>query len=124
LDDGVLARKVALSFVAKLPQYLAALKAGLAKGNANDFQRQAQMLKEAAVNLGADKIAALAAELVELGRCDELFKAGHALKPLNEEFDCLERVLAGRGWIGHRGLLKGEAFPVLSNTGKACIQTE
>jgi CheY-like chemotaxis protein len=99
LDDQELAKDVVRSFTAKAPQYVAAINFSLAEGDAPGVQQQAQVLKSAAAMLGADKLFALAAELVELGRCNEMVKARHALPQLTEEFDCLLHVLAECDWF-------------------------
>lgn len=100
LDDEALAKEVVQLFTAKAPQYVVAIKASLAEGDALGVQLQALTLKGATVTLGAVKLAALAAGLAELGKSNELVKAKQALRQLTEEFDCLLLVLAERGWLG------------------------
>ena len=97
--NEALARVIAQLFLAKAPRYLAVLQEHLDAGNHLGVQRQAHSLKGAAATLGADRFAALAAEIVALGESNELDKANQAAQQLAGEYETLLTVLADSGWI-------------------------
>ncbi len=95
---GALTRQIALLFVSKAPGYIAGIQDSLLQGDNLGVQFQAHKLKGSAATLGADKLAAAAAELVILGERNQLDKAGHAVQQLEKEYECLVTALAERGW--------------------------
>jgi PAS domain S-box-containing protein len=97
--NETLAKEITQLFVAKAPRYLAVLQEHLDAGNHLGVQRQAHSLKGASATLGADRLTALAAEIVALGECNELDKANQAAQQLAREYETLLTVLADRGWI-------------------------
>jgi len=97
--NETLARKIAKLFVDKAPRYLAALQEHLDAGDQLGVQHQAHRLKGAAATLGADRFAALAAEIFALGERNEFDNANQVAQKLAEEHETLLRVLADRGWI-------------------------
>jgi PAS domain S-box-containing protein len=100
--NHALAREIALLFTAKAPKYIAVIRESLAEGNCPAVQQQAHMLKGAAATLGANRLASLATELVDLCESNRLDEADQAMQQLSSEFEFLLTVLAERGWAAHR----------------------
>lgn len=90
-DDEVLAL-----FVAKAPEYVAALQSSLIEGNAPGVCHNAHKLSGAAAAIGAGTVADLAAEMEELGTRNELSKAEQKQQQLSEAFENLLAMLTRR----------------------------
>jgi HPt (histidine-containing phosphotransfer) domain-containing protein len=99
LGNEALARELVLLFVAKAPGYISVIKECLEVGNHIGVQHQAHSLKGAAETLGADRLAALAAEIVALGKINELDKATQAVQQLVVEYETLVTILVERFWM-------------------------
>jgi CheY-like chemotaxis protein/HPt (histidine-containing phosphotransfer) domain-containing protein len=92
-------RKIALLFVTTAPRYIGAIAELLGEGNYLEVQRQAHSLKGAAATVGANKLAEVAAELVDLCEHSMLDQADQIAQQLSTEFACLVTVLAEKGWV-------------------------
>jgi len=83
-------------FLAKAPGYVAALQQSVADKNAPDLHHHAHRLTGAAVAIGAFTFAALADEVEECGKRNEIDTATEKLEHLIEAFDELLAALARR----------------------------
>lgn len=93
--------ELAAAYLADAPEQLAAARAAIAAGSAEDLVRPAHTLKSSSATLGAQGLAGLAREL-ELGaRAGSLDGADAALTAAEAEFARVEAALAERrrsGW--------------------------
>ena len=94
-----LVEEITRLFAAKAPGYIAAIRESLLNGDSSSVRHRAHSLKGAAATLGADRVAALASELAELGKINRLENADQAMQQLTKEFECLLTALTDRGWI-------------------------
>ena len=99
LGNEALARELVLLFVAKAPGYISVISENLEAGNQLSVQHQAHKLKGAAETLGAGRVAALAAEIIALGKSNQLGKARQAVQQLDVEYEALLTILTERGWM-------------------------
>jgi two-component system, sensor histidine kinase and response regulator len=99
MGNESLARDLVLLFVAKTPGYMAEIHGQLSAGKPDGVHHQAHSLKGAAATVGADRLAALAAEIVEFGKSNKLDEAMLSMQQLEVEYEALLIILAERGWI-------------------------
>jgi HPt (histidine-containing phosphotransfer) domain-containing protein len=71
------------------------LKKALQEGDANRVERQAHLIKGAALNIGGNGLQAAARELEVAGKDGDLTKAQSLVATLDQEFEKLKGVLAG-----------------------------
>jgi PAS domain S-box-containing protein len=97
LHDRFIDDEAVLSlFIAKAPEYVAALRKSVTERSAPELLHHAHRLTGAAVAIGAIKFAALAAELEESGKRNEIDKARQKLQHLSTAFEELLATLARR----------------------------
>jgi len=82
------------TFLEDGPQQIDALKAALGSNDAGSFRRAAHSLKSNAATFGAQELAALAKELEDLGRAQNLM-VGTKLAALEEAFRSVANELKG-----------------------------
>lgn len=97
--DEAFSREVAALFATKAPQYIEEIGKSLAESSAAGVRQHAHTLKGAAAVLGASVLASLAGKLESLDDTDELASTEPVLQQLRDEFACLVKVLAQRGWL-------------------------
>ncbi len=81
-------------FSTDVPPQLVALKEAVKAGDAHSVERIAHGLKGSCGNMGAVRMAALCAELEEMGRSEELRAAPGVIPRLEEEFGRVRAVFA------------------------------
>jgi HPt (histidine-containing phosphotransfer) domain-containing protein len=91
IDQAALARMKANAellplFIEEIAGLLAIMRAALARGDAEVLKQAAHTLKGSSSYLGAARLAALSAELVQCGRSGTLEEAGPLLTQMEQEF--------------------------------------
>jgi len=99
MGNEAIARELVLLFVAKAPGYISVIREHLEAGNQLGVQHQVHKLKGAAETLGAVGLAALAAEIIALGKNNRHDRSMQAVQRLDVEYEALLTILTERGWI-------------------------
>ena len=95
--DEELLREVLEAFVADAPRRLEALARGLEEWDAESVRYHAHTLKGAAINLGAEGLAEVAAKLEKLAERRDLEEGEGALGELREVFEAVREGVGERG---------------------------
>ncbi|GFE59811.1 ATP-binding protein [Geobacter sp. AOG2] len=98
MHDKKLGRDVVALYVVSAADSLASLQDTLAAGDDGRVLYLAHSLKGASATISAPTMYRLAAELEKMGKNRELERAGILVQELEDEFERLKGVLAGRGW--------------------------
>jgi len=98
MHDETLGRDVIALYVVSAAGCLTSLQGSLAAGDTGGVLHLAHSLKGASATISAPAMYRLAAELEKTGKNGELGGAGFLLRQLEDEFERLKGVLAGRGW--------------------------
>ncbi len=85
-------------YLKQVPEEVKALKAALAQNDAESLRRLAHTMKGAAANLSADKMAAAARDLEEIGRNGNLSAGNRALSQLESELSYLTDYFNSDDW--------------------------
>jgi HPt (histidine-containing phosphotransfer) domain-containing protein len=98
IDQAALARMMANAellplFIEEIAGLLAIMRAALARGDAEVLKQAAHTLKGSSSYLGAARLAALSAELVQCGRSGTLEEAGPLLTQMEQEFAQVRQAL-------------------------------
>jgi two-component system, sensor histidine kinase and response regulator len=80
-------------FIAKAPEYVAALKSSVKEGNTEGVRHHAHKLAGAAAAIGASDVAGLAAEMEKISYSSEMSNAEQKQQQLAEAFDILQALL-------------------------------
>jgi PAS domain S-box-containing protein len=86
-------------FLSKAHQYISAIEKGITEGNVSELLHYAHTLKGAAYTMGATGVAAMAGEMEEIGRSNNLCEAGQKLQQITDAFASLRQLLTDRGWL-------------------------
>ena len=84
-----------VTFLEDAPNQVEKLKKALQEGDANRVERQAHLLKGAALNIGGNGFQAAARELEVAGKEGDLTKAQSLVGTFDQEFEKLKGALAG-----------------------------
>ena len=93
--DEEIFKEVIATFLEDAPHQLEKLKKALQEGDATRVERQAHLLKGAALNIGGNGLQTAALELEVDGKDGDLNKAQSLVVNLDQEFEKLKEVLAG-----------------------------
>ncbi|MEW6326132.1 MAG: response regulator [Thermodesulfobacteriota bacterium] len=87
-------------FTTNTSKHVETLRVALEQSDAEVLQREAHTLKGAAANLSADRIAAVALRLEQMGRDRKLLAGEQTLRELEDELACLKTYISQPGWMG------------------------
>jgi CheY-like chemotaxis protein len=93
--DEEIFKEIIATFLEDAPIQVEKLKKALQEGDANRVERQAHLIKGAALNIGGNGLQAAARELEVAGKDGDLTKAQSLVATLDQEFEKLKGVLAG-----------------------------
>ena len=86
-DESSMLHRAVATFLERSPEALRQIRAAVGSGAAADVTQVAHKLKGSALNLGVPRVAALCAELQEIGESADLGRAPKALALLTTELD-------------------------------------
>jgi HPt (histidine-containing phosphotransfer) domain-containing protein len=93
--DEEIFKEIIETFLEDAPNQIEKLKKALQEADANRVERQAHLLKGAALNIGGNGLQAAARELEVAGNKGDLTKAQSLVATLDQEFEKLKGALAG-----------------------------
>jgi len=93
LGDADLLTELVNLFFEDVPPQLASLREAVESGDAPSVERVAHTLKGSCSNMGATKMAAICAELQDIGSFEDLAPAPELLERLEAEFGCVRPAL-------------------------------
>ena len=93
--DEEIFKEIIVTFLEDAPNQVEKLKKALQEGDANRVERQAHLLKGAALNIGGNGLQAAARELEVAGKEGDLTKAQSLVATFDQEFEKLKSALAG-----------------------------
>ena len=97
--DSPFLQRMLQHFVEHQGGWLETLQALIEQGQAEQIGKEAHALKGAARTLGADRIAAVALRLEEIGKMDALENAEEVLEELREEWQRLDEFIRMPNWM-------------------------
>jgi HPt (histidine-containing phosphotransfer) domain-containing protein len=92
--DEEIFKEIIETFLEDAPNQIEKLKQALQEADANRVERQAHLLKGAALNIGGNGLQAAARELEVAGNKGDLTKAQSLVATLDQEFEKLKGALA------------------------------
>ncbi|MBI5954730.1 MAG: response regulator [Chloroflexi bacterium] len=95
LNDREIFNEICRSFLADLPDRVAAMKTALKEGNIKEFFRHAHSLKGISGNFSAGPLSRLALELEQMGQREEISNAAAILAQVDHEVDRFEKYCRG-----------------------------
>ena len=93
-DEGIF-KEIIATFLEDAPNQVEKLKKALQEGDANRVERQAHLLKGAALNIGGNGLQNAARELEVAGKEGDLTKAQSLAAIFDQEFEKLKGALTG-----------------------------
>ena len=93
--DEEIFKEIIATFLEDAPNQVEKLKKALQEGDANRVERQAHLLKGAALNIGGNGLQTAARELEVAGKQGDLTKAQSLVATFDREFEKLKGALAG-----------------------------
>jgi len=91
--DEELANMILAGFLEDIPLQIQALIGYLGKGDAAGVERQAHTIKGASANIGGEALRKIASEMENAGKSGHLVGMQEKVGQLNEQFECLRKVL-------------------------------
>ncbi len=103
VGDKTFLEELLKHFTANVPGQIKTIKENLLREDTGNLEKGAHTLKGSAANMGADRIAALASRLEQMGRDGNLSDGGRVLHELTEELDSLRTFMNKPGWLDVKG---------------------
>lgn len=98
LDDEGLVQEVIYEFVSDIPVQIAILKDALSANDVELAHRQAHTIKGAAANASAEQLRAIAWEVEQSARAEELKRAAEQMPVLEQEYQALVTAFSESGF--------------------------
>jgi PAS domain S-box-containing protein len=94
LDDELLLKEVAATFLEDIPRQIAVLKGFLESGDVAGVEHQAHTIRGAAANVGGERLREVAGELEKAAKTGDLSAAKGLIAGLEAQFEALQQALS------------------------------
>jgi HPt (histidine-containing phosphotransfer) domain-containing protein len=98
LGDEQFAKNTVTLFLTKAPGYISAIHECLATDDAEGLKLYSHTLRGASATIQANRLSLCAADLQDIGECNDLTLSNQLMRRLDNEFNLLITALAKRGW--------------------------